>query len=72
MTIREFVEAQHSDGLYLRNDRGKSKRLGKLVVLDVKVGGSSTGGNNVPEDFQNKIDFGKSDGKLLSYLNKFY
>ena len=33
-------------------------------MLDVKVGGSSTGGNNVSEYFQNKIDFGKSDGKL--------
>lgn len=64
MTVREFVEAQNSDGLYLRNDRGKSKGLGKLVVLDVKVGGSFTGGNNVSEDFQNKIGFGKRDGKL--------
>ena len=39
VTIRDFVKAQYADGLYLQNGRRKSKKFGKLNVLDAMVRG---------------------------------
>lgn len=40
VTIRDFVKAQYGDVLYLQNGHKKSKKFGKLNVLDAMVSGT--------------------------------